>query len=97
MSAEFLNRLIDSLVEQILAKLGPRLIEWLDERRSKPEADPLLSTPEVAKRLGLSETTVRHLVACGELKKAPGITEIRIRQSVVDAYGTSNPTNKRTK
>lgn len=95
MSADLINQLIDSLVEQVLARLGPRLIEWLDARRIEKKEDPLLTVREIAKKLRLGETTVRQLVDTGALIKAPGLLEIRVRESVVDNYGTSNPTKRK--
>jgi len=93
MSAELLDQLTDSLADQVIAKLGPKLIAFLDERRVEKKDDPLLTVAEIAKKLHLGETTVRQLVATGALKKAKDLREIRVRESVVDAYGT-NPTKK---
>ena len=88
MSTALIEQLIDSLVEQILAKLGPRLLAWLEEHRTAKQPDPLLTAKEAGERLGLSDNKVRELIACGHLIKAPGLIEVRIRQSVVDAFGT---------
>lgn len=88
-SADLIEQLTDSLADQVIAKLGPKPIAYLDEQRLKPEENPLLTVREAGQRLGLGETKVRELVELGALHRAPGLLEIRIRQSVVDAYGTA--------
>lgn len=91
MTTELLDKLTDEIAEQVIAKAGPKLLAYLDERRITPAEDPLLTVKESAKRLGVSTGTVRKIVALGELKRARGITDIMIRQSVVDAYGKDDP------
>lgn len=87
MNAELFEKLTDDLAAEVIAKAGPKLLEYLDARRTEKQSDPLLTVREVAQRLRLGETTVRQLVELKELTRAKGISEIRIRQSVVDAYG----------
>jgi len=88
MSVELLEKLTDELAAAVVAKAGPKLLAYLDARRAEKQPDPLLTVREIAQRLSLGETTVRQLVELGELQRAKGMTDIRVRQSVVDAYGT---------
>lgn len=88
MNAEALNSFTDALAEEVVAKAGPKLLAYLDARRLEKQPDPLLTVSQTAARLKLGQTTVYQIVESGDLKRAPGIAEIRIRQSVVDAYGT---------
>lgn len=88
MNSELFDKLTDELAGAVVAKVGPKLLEYLDARRVEKQLDPLLTVRESAKRLRLSEMTVRRLVEGGHLSRAKGVSEIRIRQSEVDAYGT---------
>lgn len=88
MTAELLDKLTDELAESTVAKIGPKLLTLLRSNAVASQPDPLLTTKEVAARLGVSESKVRELVAGGYLQRAKGMSEIRVRQSVVDAYGT---------
>lgn len=88
MSADLLDKLTDELAEQVVAKIGPKLIAYLDERRTKQD-DPLFTIKQAAAHLGKSPNTIRRLVECGEIVPARGIAEINIRRSVLDKYGTS--------
>lgn len=82
---------LPQLIEDIAHAAAKRTMEIIAEHKFNPPPDPLLNTRQIAERLDLSETKVRELVAGGYLKKAPGMTEIRVRQSVVDAFGKEKP------
>jgi excisionase family DNA binding protein len=94
MNAELFDKLTDELAEQTVKKIGPKLLEWLDQQ-SRQQDDPILTAAKAAERLGLSDTKVRQLVQAGFLKSMPGLIEIRIRQSVVDSYGKENPSPRK--
>lgn len=61
-----------------------------------PEAKPdrLLSCAEAGEQLNLSRQKVRELVLAGHITRVPGITDIRIRQSALDAYGKPEASGK---
>lgn len=84
---ELLNQLTDALAEEVAAKVGPKLVGYVDDLRVVTNRNQLLTVSEVAKYLRVSKRTVHHLVKIGALQRAPGIGQIRIKQSVVDAYG----------
>lgn len=67
--------------------LSEDLIRFLEQRRTAPARDPLMTVAECAAELGLGKSTIRKLVNLGVLKRAPGLTEIMIRKSVLDSYG----------
>lgn len=71
--------------EALFAQLGPKFMEFV-QKHAGTGSDPLLTCEQAGKRLGLSRTTVRQLVTTGKLRRAPGLVDIRIRQSVVDQY-----------
>lgn len=83
-----LDAFTTALARQVVEKAGPELLAYLEARRVAPEADPLLTAKEAGDELGLSDTKIREMVESGVLHKCPGISEIRIRRSVVRAYGT---------
>ena len=56
-----------------------------------PPPDPLLTVSEIAARIGLSKPIVYRLIEQGYMKAAEGLDVKRVRQSIVDAYGTANP------
>ncbi len=85
MSAAF-DAFTDEMADAVLAKLGPKFIAWI-EKHYAVKHDPLLTVAEVAKELSLSKDKVYELVHSERIKRASGITEIRIRKSVVDAFG----------
>lgn len=96
MLAEHFEKLTDELAEQVVAKAGPKLIAYLNDHRPNRERDELFTIKEAAEYLGKSSNTIRRLVECGELHRAPGIAEINIRRSELDKYGTSpQPNSKR--
>lgn len=75
------------LIEELAQAVAKRSLEIIAEQKFNPPADPLLTTRQIAERLDVSETKVRELVAGGYLPKCKGMVEIRVRQSVVDAFG----------
>lgn len=89
MNPDAISKFTDALADDVLAKLGPKLVAYLDERRTEKLPDPLLSVAEIATRLRLSRPTVYSLFEQGLIKRAKGLKEIRARQSEVDAYATS--------
>jgi excisionase family DNA binding protein len=80
--------LFAQLHEDVAQSLAKRAMEIIAEQKFKPEPDPLLNTEEIAAELNISKSKTRELVATGHLRRAKGITDIRVRKSVVDAYGT---------
>jgi excisionase family DNA binding protein len=48
--------------------------------------DPLLTIPEVAKRLRVNDTTVRTLIRRGTLKCSKVGNQFRFRRSWIEAY-----------
>lgn len=72
--------------DEAFEQFGARLLEMM-AKHVPAVSDPLLTCAQAGKRLGMSHSTVRQLVNIGKLKRAPGLIDIRIRQSVVDAYG----------
>lgn len=81
---------LDQLSTEIAALAAPKLADLvLAELREKLKLhdDPLLTVAQAAKHMGLHRDTVYRLLKAKVLKKAPGLTDIRIRQSVLDAYG----------
>lgn len=74
-------------IEPLAQALATRAMEIIAEQKFNPPPDPLLSTSEIAAQLNVSEPKVRALVAAGYLKKTKGLTVIRVRQSVLNAYG----------
>jgi excisionase family DNA binding protein len=67
-----------AMAEAVIAKVGDRL---------RAADNPLLTVQQSAKHVGLSPQTIRNLVRSGVLKRAKGLTDIRIRKSELDAYG----------
>lgn len=84
-------------VEPLAQAVAARALEIIAEHKFNPPPDPLLNTRQIAERLDVSETKVRELVAGGWLRKAPGMIEIRVRQSEVDAYGKPDTTGRQRK
>lgn len=82
-----LERLLANLIEGTASAVAARAMEIIAEHHFVQQDDPLLTAKEAGQRIGFSDTKIRQLVELGHLKKAPGLIEIRIRQSVVDAYG----------
>lgn len=79
---------LKALVEEFAQGVAKRSLEIIAEQKFVREKDPLLTTREIGEQLKVSETKARELVNGGFLRRAPGLIEIRVRQSVVDAYGT---------
>lgn len=92
MSNPIVIQLNEEATRAVLEQMLPKLVELLQTHRKK---DPALTVKQAAGELGLSDDAVRRMVERGAIPKLPGITEIRIRQSVVDALGTSTPATKR--
>lgn len=81
---------LEQLSEEFVALVAPRLVDVLVAAmaaRPMVQTDPLLTVTECAKRIGVGRDKIYELVKAGALLKAPGIREIRIRQSILDAYG----------
>lgn len=76
---EIPDTLLDALADRIAARLSVHV---------PTEGDPLLTAKEAAKRLRMSPGKFRRLVNANVIKRAKGFEEIRVRQSVVDAYGS---------
>lgn len=87
MVAKMSADLIDQFADKVAAVLGPKLLAFFKQNGTGIAPDKLLSIPKAAKQLGISETKLRELVDVGAIMRAPGITEIRIRQSELDSYG----------
>lgn len=85
--SDALDTLTSAIADEVVAKAGPKLVAYINAHRIAKDPDPLLTVNEAAKRIGLSSSAVRRLVQSGELRRAPGISEIFIKESVVDAYG----------
>lgn len=81
----------DQLAAEVVERVAPALLAKLDERALAARPDPLLTVQQASKHLGLSRENIRHLIELGHITKAPGLLEAKIRQSVLDAYGTANP------
>lgn len=81
---------LDQLSDEIAALTAPKLavlvMAELGEKLRLHD-DPLLTVPAAAARIGVHKDTLYKLVRARVIKKAPGMTDIRIRQSVLDAYG----------
>lgn len=86
MSAD-IDQFTEALADQVIQKLGPKLIEYLEARRVQPEDDPLLTVKEISAELRVCTTKVRELVHAGLLERAKGLSDIRVRKSVLRAYG----------
>lgn len=84
---EKFNAFVEAAADAIAEAAATKFEDKLRERISRIEDDPLLSTCEIAKELGIAPVKVRALVNANILKKARGFTDIRVRQSVVRAYG----------
>lgn len=95
MSTELLDKLTDELAAQVVAKVGPKLIAYLNDNRPSREPDQLFTIKEAADHLGVSPSTIRRLVEADEIHRAPGIAEINIRRSELDKYGTSPQQNSK--
>lgn len=81
---------LEQLSDEFVALVAPKLVDVLVSaigEKLKANDDPLLTVEQSSKRLGVGRDKVYELVRAGLLKKARGITDIRIRQSVLDAYG----------
>lgn len=78
-----LDSILDAFADRVAGKLAPKVAAMLPNT----EGDPLLTAREGAKRLRMSPDKFRKLVNAGTLKRAEGFEEIRVRQSIVDAYG----------
>ncbi len=76
----------DQLLDALAECLGERILTVLEKRRPKTD-DPLLTVKEIAARLRIGETSVRQIINSGALKRAKGISDMRVRESVVNAYG----------
>lgn len=77
---------ISVLPDAFVAIAGPKLLKFFEDHyRSKD--DPLLTCKEAGDLVGLSDTTIRHLVSIGRIHRAPDLAEIRIKRSVLDQYG----------
>ena len=81
-----LDAFAEEMAELVVQKAGPKLLAWLDRQRTVKN-DPLMTVAEVATELKLSKNKVYELVSSERLKRAPGLEDIRIRKSVVDAFG----------
>lgn len=79
--------LAEDLAQRALEKLSVKVRSFLSELAAEKPADPLLTAEQAGKRVGLSASKIRELVTGGYIAKARGITDTRIRQSVIDNYG----------
>lgn len=77
---------LEGIADALVAIAAPKMIEKI-EAHFEVRADPLMTVKEGAVHLGISEQKLRDLIHGGFIKRAPGIAEIRVRQSVLDAYG----------
>lgn len=81
---------IDMLSDELVANAGPKLVAHVVKEFGKhlqQAENRIMTVRQAAAHTGLSQTKIRDLVTAGLLKRAPGFAEIRIRQSVLDAYG----------
>lgn len=74
-----LDPILEAIAERLAEKTAARLLE-------QPQ-DKLMTVTEAALYSGLSRQTIRNLVKSGDLKKAKGLKDTRLRRSVLDEYG----------
>lgn len=75
-----LDTFLDALADRLAAKVNakPAAVE---------DGDPLLNARDAAKRLKMGTKKLYALVEDGQIKRAKGYSVVRIRRSVLDAYG----------
>lgn len=81
---------LETLADELVAKAGPKLAAAvLAEVRTqlRYQDDPLMTVKQASAHTGLSTQKLYDLINAGVIKKAPGMTEIRVRRSNLDAYG----------
>lgn len=81
---------LSALADEVARLAVPRIAEAVVAevgRQLRYQDDPLMTVLEASAHSGLSQTKIRELVRAKVLKKAPGMDEIRIRRSILDAYG----------
>lgn len=83
MNAEALN----AVLNEFAALLAPKVAEALKSTQSNP--NELLTVPQIAKEFRISPRKVRALIRGKALKRVPDLKEMRVKRSVVDAYGTN--------
>jgi excisionase family DNA binding protein len=83
-----------AIAAAIAEKAAPALLAKLEERAAAVRADPLMTVAEGAVYLGVSKPILYRLIEQGYITAAKGMDVKRVRKSVLDAYGTTDPTNK---
>ncbi len=86
-----MSELLEQLIEECAQAAAKRAMVIIAEQKFMPPPDPLLTAAQVGRRIGLSHSKVRDLARGGMIHCAPGLKDIRIRQSVADAYGKGQP------
>jgi excisionase family DNA binding protein len=85
----------EALADELAAAVLEKVKAGLGSMLAAPQDDPALSVSEAAKVLGISPTTMRNLINNGIIHRCPGISEMRVRRSVLNAYG--KPPTKKTR
>jgi hypothetical protein len=78
---------LDPILEAFARKLAPLVAEAMREQDPK-NPNELMTVPRIAKELTISPGKVRMLIRSKALKRVPDLKEMRVKRSVVDAFGT---------
>lgn len=76
-----LDPILDAIADRLFARMNSKAGPSLNDG-----SDPLLTCEQAGKRMGVSGEKVRRLVNAGAIRRVKGFKEIRVKQSVVDAY-----------
>lgn len=77
---------LDPILEAFAKKLAPLVAAELAQAPGN-NPNELLTVPKISQILGISPAKTRILIRGKELRRAPGLSEMRVKRSVVDAYG----------
>jgi len=89
--SDAIKALVAEIIQELRVHSKDVLVQVITDIHAADKPDPILSTKQAAKHMGLSTTKVRQLEALGHLKRCPGNKDLRFRRSILDAYGTADP------
>lgn len=76
-----------SALDPILEAVADRIAALVVSKTTEAPVDRLMTITQAAEYLGCSKQQVRNLVKAKLLTTARGFTDIRIKRSILDAYG----------
>lgn len=82
-----MSELLDPILGALAKKLAPLIAAELLQAPGK-NPNELMRVSQIASELRTSREIVRGLIRAGTLPQAPDITELRVKRSEVERYGT---------